>query len=82
VPLLLPAFMAGFVYTFMTTMVTISSVVFLVSPGTNLAAVYILNLASTAAIGEASAMSFLLICSVLGCLGVLRWLERRANLGL
>lgn len=82
VPLLLPAFMAGFVYTFMTSMVTVSSVVFLVSPGTNLAAVYILNLANTAAIGEASAMSFLLICSVLACLGALRWLERRSNLGL
>lgn len=82
VPLLLPSFMSGFVYTFMTTMVTISSVVFLVSPGTNLAAVYILNLANTAAIGEASAMSFLLICSVLAILGVLRWLERRSNLGM
>ncbi len=81
VPLLLPAFMSGFVYTFMTTMVTISSVVFLVSPGTNLAAVYILNLANTAAIGEASAMSFLLICSVLAILGALRWLERRSNVG-
>ncbi|MFW5934113.1 MAG: ABC transporter permease, partial [Actinomycetota bacterium] len=82
VPLLLPAFMSGFVYTFMTTMVTISSVVFLVSPGTNLAAVYILNLANTAAIGEASAMSFLLICTVLAILGALRWLERRSNLGM
>jgi iron(III) transport system permease protein len=82
VPLLLPAFMAGFVYTFMTTMVTVSSVIFLVSPGTNLAAVYILNLANTAAIGEASAMSFMLIVVVLACLGALRWLERRSNLGL
>ena len=82
VPLLLPPLMAGFVYTFMTTMVTISSVIFLVSPGTQLAAVYIFSLANTGRLGPASAMSVLLIALVLVSLGILRWLERRSNLGL
>src|SRR5690625_4410241 len=74
-PLLRPAFMAGFVYTFMTAMVSVSSVIFLISPGTNLAAVYILNLANQAQIGRASAMSFILIVIVLICMAILRWLE-------
>jgi iron(III) transport system permease protein len=82
VPLLLPPLMAGFVYTFMTTMVTISSVIFLVSPGTQLAAVYIFSLADTGRLGQASAMTVLLIGIVLVALGLLRWLERRSNLGL
>ena len=79
-PLLSPSFMAGFVYTFMTTMVTISSVIFLVAPGTNLAAVYILSLADTAAYGRASALAFMLIVIVAVSLTFLRWLERKAQL--
>lgn len=81
-PLLSPAFMAGFVYTFMTSMVSVSSVIFLISPGTNLAAVYILNLANHAEIGRASAMSFVLIMIVLGCVVVLQWFERRSHIKL
>lgn len=80
VPLLMPAFMAGFVYTFMTAMVSVSSVIFLISPGNNLAAAYILNLADQAAIGRASAMSFILIVIVLGCMGLLKFIEKRSNL--
>lgn len=76
-PFLSPAFMAGFVYTFMTSMVSVSSVIFLVSPGTNLAATYILNLASQAAVGRASAMSVILIVVVLICMGIMKWLERK-----
>lgn len=78
-PLLTPAFMAGFVYAFMTAMVSISSVIFLISPGTNLAAVYILNLANQAQIGSASAMSFILILIVLSCLGLLKFIEKRTG---
>src|SRR5699024_6450251 len=65
VPLFTPAFVAGFVYAFMTAMVSISSVVFLISPGTNLVAVYILNLAEQGKVGLASAMSFIMIVIVL-----------------
>ncbi|GAK05477.1 hypothetical protein JCM19037_3977 [Geomicrobium sp. JCM 19037] len=78
-PLLTPAFMSGFVYTFMTAMVSVSSVIFLIAPGTNLAAVYILNLADQAAIGRASAMSFILIVIVILCMGLIKFIERRAN---
>lgn len=76
-PLLTPSFVAGFVYTFMTAMVSISSVVFLISPGTNLVAVEILNMAEQAKIGMASAMSFVLIVIVLFCLGILKFLEKK-----
>lgn len=79
VPLLTPAFVAGFVYAFMTAMVSISSVVFLISPGTNLVAVYILNLASQGKVGLASAMSFIMIMIVLMCLALLKFIERKSG---
>jgi len=79
-PLLSPAFIAGFVYTFMTSMVSISSVIFLISPGTNLASIYILNLAQHAKIGMASAISFVLIVIVMVCMGLLKWIEKRTGI--
>ncbi|WP_027963768.1 ABC transporter permease [Halalkalibacillus halophilus] len=82
VPLLSPAFVAGFVYTFMTAMVSISSVIFLIAPGTNLAAVYILNLAEQARVGMASAMSFILILIVLSCMGLLKWIEKKTGVNI
>src|SRR5699024_8395067 len=45
VPLIGPPFIAGFIYMFMTAIVSISSVVFLISPDTNLVSIYILYLA-------------------------------------
>lgn len=81
-PLLSPAFMVGFVYTFMTAMISVSSVIFLISPGTNLAAVYILNLANQASIGRASSMSFILILIVVACMGLTKWIEKRSNIGI
>lgn len=81
-PLLSPAFMVGFVYTFMTAMISVSSVIFLISPGTNLAAVYILNLANQASIGRASSMSFILILIVVACMGLTKWIEKRSDTGI
>jgi iron(III) transport system permease protein len=78
-PILTPAFVAGFVYAFMTAMVSISSVIFLISPGTNLAAAYILGLAEQAQIGMASAMSFILIVIVLTCIGILKIIEKKTG---
>ncbi|HLR51629.1 MAG TPA: iron ABC transporter permease [Candidatus Avamphibacillus sp.] len=77
VPLMMPSFVAGFVYTFMTAMVSISSVVFLISPNTNLVAIYILNLAEQAKVGLASAMSFIMIVIVLASLALLKFIEKR-----
>lgn len=79
VPLLSPSFVVGFVYTFMTAMVSVSSVIFLISPGTNIAAVHIFTLAQHAKIGSASAMSFILIAIVVACMGVLKWIEKRTG---
>lgn len=79
-PLLSPSFIAGFVYTFMTAMVSISSVIFLIAPGTNLASIYILNLAEHAKIGMASAISFVLILIVIGCMGILKFIEKRTGI--
>src|SRR5699024_801684 len=76
-PILSPAFVSGFVYAFMTSMVSVSSVIFLISAGTNLAATYILNLASQASVGRASAMSVILIVVVLICMTILKWIEKR-----
>lgn len=80
VPLMIPPFTAGFIYTFMTAMVSISSVVFLISPDTNLVAIYILNLAEQAKIGLASAMSFIMIVIVLACLGLLKFIEKKTGI--
>lgn len=79
VPLMVPPFAAGFIYAFMTAMVSISSVVFLISPDTNLVAIYILNLAEQAKIGLASAMSFIMIVIVLACLGLLKFIEKKTG---
>lgn len=79
VPLMAPAFVAGFVYAFMTAMVSISAVVFLISPGNNLVAVYILNLAEQGKVGLASAMSFIMIVIVLLCLALLKFIEKRTG---
>lgn len=79
VPLLSPSFVAGFVYTFMTAMVSISSVIFLISPGTNMAAVYIFTLAQHAKIGMAAALSFVLIVITVICMGILKWIEKRTG---
>lgn len=74
------AFVAGFVYTLMVGMITVSAVVFLIAPGMNLAAVYILNLAETGAIGLACALAVVLIAIVLACLGLLKVIAQRTGL--
>lgn len=79
VPLLFPSFIAGFIYAFMTAMVSVSSVIFLVSPGTELAATYILTLAESAKVGMACAVSLVLILIVLAALGILRIIEKKLD---
>ena len=77
VPIMAPSFVAGFVYAFMTAMVSVSAVIFLVGPGTELAATYILTLAESAKVGMASAVSLVLIAIVLASLALLKVIERR-----
>lgn len=75
-PLIRSAFTAGLIYTFMVGMITVSAVIFLVSPGMNLASVYILNLAEAGSIGPACALAVGLIAVVVTCLSLLKLVAR------
>lgn len=81
-PLLSPAVVVGFVYTFMTSMVSVSAIVFLMSPRTRLAAAYILNLAEAASIGRAAAMSVVIIIIAVICQKVLNIIEEHTQVGI
>jgi len=63
VPVCLPAVLDIGRYLFVNGMVTISAVVFLYSPGTNLASVAILNMDEAGEIGAAAAMATLIVAS-------------------
>ena len=73
-PLISSAFFAGFIYTFMVGMIAVSAVIFLISPGNDLAALYILAVAEQGMLGMACAISIMLIAVVLVCLGALKLL--------
>jgi len=79
-PLMFPAFIAGFIYTFMTTMVSLSAVVFLVSPGFELAAVRIFDRAIYGEIGLASATTMKLVIIVIICMILLNFATRKTGL--
>jgi iron(III) transport system permease protein len=80
-PIMFPAFVAGFLYTFMTAVVSLSAVVFLVSPGFELAAVRIFDAAVYGEIAIAAATTMKLVLTVLVCMAALGWVSRRARLG-
>ncbi|MCE5333290.1 MAG: iron ABC transporter permease [Desulfobacteraceae bacterium] len=80
-PIMFPAFIAGFIYTFMTAIVSLSAVVFLVSPGFQLAAVKIFDAAVYGEIGIASATTIKLILIVMLCLAVLNYVTKKTRLG-
>ena len=81
-PIMFPAFIAGFIYTFMTTMVSLSAVVFLVSPGYELAAVAIFDAAAYGKIGLASATTLKMIMVVILCMIILNLLTKFTNLNI
>lgn len=81
-PIMFPAFIAGFIYTFMTTIVSLSAVVFLVSPGLELAAVKIFDAAVYGEIGLASATTMKLVVIVFLCMMVLRYLTKKTGFDL
>ena len=78
-PIMFPAFIAGFIYTFMTTIVSLSAVVFLVSPGFELAAVKIFDAAAYGEIGIASATTMKLVLIVVICMVVLNYLTKKTG---
>jgi iron(III) transport system permease protein len=71
-PLMSGAMVTSFVYTFMVSMVTVSAVIFLISPGKQLASVYILSVAEQGELGAACAMSMMLILVIMVCLAILK----------
>jgi iron(III) transport system permease protein len=79
-PIMFSAFVAGFVYTFMTTMMSLSSVIFLVTPGFDLASVYIYLTAQLGELGLASATTMKVICIVGISLGLLNFIAKKAGL--
>ncbi len=79
-PIMFPAFIAGFIYTFMTAMVSLSAVVFLVSPGYELAAVTIFDAAAYGKIGLASATTLKMVTVVVLCMIILNLLTKFTNL--
>lgn len=78
-PLMFPAFIAGFIYTFMTTLVSLSAVVFLVSPGFELAAVRIFDRAVYGEIGNASATTMKLVVLVILCMAILHYITKKTG---
>jgi iron(III) transport system permease protein len=80
-PIMFPAFIAGFIYTFMTAIVSLSAVVFLVSPGFELAAVKIFDAAVYGEIGIASATTMKLVAIVMICMMILNFISKKTRLG-
>ncbi len=80
-PIIFPAFIYGFIYVFMSAMISLSAVIFLVSAGYQLASLIIFNAAMYGKIGLASATTLKLIVVVGACLALLQFLSKRAGLG-
>lgn len=78
-PLMSSACVAGFLFTFMQSMISLSAAIFLVAPGRLLASVYIFNRARDGDMGIACAISVILIGSVAVCLAGLAFLARRTG---
>lgn len=78
-PIMFPAFIAGFIYTFMTAIVSLSAVVFLVSPGFELAAVKIFDAAAYGEIGIASATTMKLVVIVIFCMVILNFVTKKTG---
>lgn len=75
-PLMSSAFIAGFVYSFMYSMVSVSALILLVAPGKMLASVYIFQMSDLGILSAACAVTLYLIVVVLLSLGALRLLLR------
>jgi iron(III) transport system permease protein len=80
-PLNRVSFMGNLIYYFMRSMVTISAVIFLISPDVHLAAVSVVNLEKDGKEGSSSAMATLIILSVCIVLGLFALLFRKKRTG-
>ncbi len=80
-PLSRVSFMSNLTYYFMRSMVTISAVIFLISPDVHLAAVSVVNLEKDGKEGPSSAMATLIVLIVCVVLGLFALLSRRRRAG-
>jgi iron(III) transport system permease protein len=76
VPIALPSIVGISMYFFLNAMVTLSAVIFIVAPGTELAAVAVLLMDDAGDTAQAAAMSVLIIATGLAVRG-LYWLAMR-----
>jgi len=84
-PLLWPTLLGVGVFYFMRTMVSLSAVIFLVTPSTQLAAVSVLQLSDRGALNQAAAFSVCIMAIVVACLVIVRtilWLAGARNVTL
>ncbi|WP_186388183.1 MULTISPECIES: ABC transporter permease subunit [unclassified Stappia] len=84
-PLLWPTLLGVGVFYFMRTMVSLSAVIFLVTPSTQLAAVSVLQLSDRGALNQAAAFSVCIMAIVVACLLIVRtilWLAGAKNVTL
>jgi iron(III) transport system permease protein len=83
VPVCLPAVLDTGMYLFVNAMATVSGVVFLYGPDTELASVAVLNMDDTGDIAAAAAMAMMIFYTNVGArvmhAGLARWLERRTQ---
>jgi iron(III) transport system permease protein len=83
VPVCLPAILDTGIYLFVNAMATVSGVVFLYGPRTELASVAVLNMDDTGETASAAAMAMMIFYTNVGArtvhAGLARWLERRTQ---
>ena len=83
VPVCLPAILDTGIYLFVNAMATVSGVVFLYGPSTELASVAVLNMDDTGDIAAAAAMAMMIFYTNVGARAIhavlARWLERRTQ---
>jgi len=79
-PIMFSAFVVGFIFTFMTTMMSLSSVIFLVTPGFDLASVYIYLTAQLGELGPASATTMKVIAIVAISIATLNIISKKTGL--
>jgi iron(III) transport system permease protein len=79
-PIIFPAFIYGFIYGFMRTMVTLSAVIFLATPNTYMASIFIFETGTFGELGIACATSLKLIFIVAVSLAILQFLSRWTGL--
>ena len=79
-PIIFPAFMYGFMYVLMRTMIGLAAVIFLVSPGYPLAAIYIFDAATWGKMGLASATTLKVVIAEAGCLAIIQYLSKWSGL--